>query len=137
MHVARTVDRPVQGPFEFETPTFVSALRLGTLYEHPALRTYAIKHLERAALSPIERIRIARECNLQEWEEPAYAELSEREEMISPDEAGVLGLETYINISRRREEVLRKKVNPARSLVCGSSPDYGCSRERLNLKRSR
>jgi hypothetical protein len=53
----------------------VSALRIATAYDYPVLRAYAIEHLEKAELSAIERIKIAREFKLASWEEPAYLEL--------------------------------------------------------------
>ncbi|CAE6432475.1 unnamed protein product [Rhizoctonia solani] len=101
---------PLDTPFEYDTPVFVSALRLATLYDYPALRAYSITHLNQADLGPIRRIEIARECKLPEWEEPAYIELGQRDEPITAEEAVVLGLETLTDISRRREEALRSKV---------------------------
>ncbi|CAE7125787.1 unnamed protein product [Rhizoctonia solani] len=101
---------PLDTPFEFDTPVFVSALRLATLYDYPTLRAYSIAHLNQASLGPIRRIEIARECKLPEWEEPAYIELGQRDEPITAQEAAVLGLETLTDISRRREEALRSKV---------------------------
>ncbi|CAE6393453.1 unnamed protein product [Rhizoctonia solani] len=101
---------PLDTPFEFDTPVFVSALRLATLYDYPALRAYSIAHLNQAPLGPIRRIEIARECKLPEWEEPAYIELGQREEPITAQEAAVLGLETLTDISRRREDALRSRV---------------------------
>ncbi|CAE6349305.1 unnamed protein product [Rhizoctonia solani] len=101
---------PLDVPFEFDTTVFVSALRLATLYDYPALRAYSITYLNQAALGPIRRIEIARECQLPEWEEPAYIELGQRDEPITAEEAVVLGLETLTDISRRREAALRSKV---------------------------
>ncbi|KAG8715446.1 hypothetical protein FRC11_004106 [Ceratobasidium sp. 423] len=118
---------PLETPFEFDTSVFVSALRLATLYDYPALRAYSITHLNRAALGPIRRIEIARECKLPEWEEPAYIELGQRDEPITAEEAAVLGLETLTDISRRREAMLRSKTRSPEPQATGTVPSPSMS----------
>jgi hypothetical protein len=87
----------------------VSALRIATAYDYPALRTYAIEHLEKVELLAIERIKIAREFKLASWEEPAYLELCERDEAITMDEASVLGLEAFVHVAGIREREQRRR----------------------------
>jgi hypothetical protein len=87
----------------------VSALRIATTYDYPALRAYAIEHLEKAELSAIERIKIAREFKLASWEEPAYLELCERDETITMEEVGVLGLEAFVHVAGIREKEQRRR----------------------------
>ncbi|CAE6490634.1 unnamed protein product [Rhizoctonia solani] len=118
---------PLETPFEFDTPVFVSALRLATLYDYPALRAYSITHLNQAALGPIRRIEIARECKLPEWEEPAYIELGQRDEPITAEEASVLGLETLTDISRRREAMLRGKTRSPEPQATSAAPSPSIS----------
>ncbi|KAF8599383.1 hypothetical protein BDV93DRAFT_401316, partial [Ceratobasidium sp. AG-I] len=81
----------------------VSALLLATRYDYPALRTFAINKLEKAKLSAVERIRLAREFDVPSWEEPAYLELCERDEAITMSEAEVLGLKTVVHVAKIRE----------------------------------
>ncbi|KAF8593195.1 hypothetical protein BDV93DRAFT_399195, partial [Ceratobasidium sp. AG-I] len=76
---------------------------LATKYDYPALRTFAITNLENTALSPVERIRLAREFDIPSWEEPAYLELCERDEALTMLEAGVLGLEVVVHVVAIRE----------------------------------
>ncbi|KAG8680571.1 hypothetical protein FRC08_016195, partial [Ceratobasidium sp. 394] len=65
----------VEGPFHFDPSELISALRIATAFGHPALRNFSASHLEKVYLDPIQRIQLARECNLAAWKEPAYTEL--------------------------------------------------------------
>lgn len=99
----------IQDNSEFNPPTLTSALRIATIYNYPALRTFAIRRLERASLSAIDRIRLAREFRLPSWEEPAYVELREWDEAITTSEASVLGLKTFVQLARIREQEQRRR----------------------------
>ncbi|KAF8599375.1 hypothetical protein BDV93DRAFT_526164 [Ceratobasidium sp. AG-I] len=94
---------------EFDPPTLTSALRLATTYDYSALRTFAIKRLQDASLTAIDRIRLAREFGLSTWEEPAYVELCERDEALTTSEASVLGLNTFVELARIREKEQRRR----------------------------
>ncbi|KAG8755577.1 hypothetical protein FRC12_010851 [Ceratobasidium sp. 428] len=98
-----------EDPFEFSPPVLISSLRISTLYGYSALRNFSITRLERASLSPIQRIQLARECNIEYWKEPAYNELCTRDETISKSEARVLRTEAFVTIARRREEEQRRR----------------------------
>ncbi|KAG8748456.1 hypothetical protein FRC10_003589 [Ceratobasidium sp. 414] len=100
---------PIEGPLEFDTGTLISALRIATAYDYPALQTFAINNLEKAHLSAIDRIRIAREFGFASWEAPAYVELCEREEPITEQEANVLGMNAFVQVARIREKEQRRK----------------------------
>ncbi|CEL57957.1 hypothetical protein RSOLAG1IB_02702 [Rhizoctonia solani AG-1 IB] len=126
---------PLNSPFDFDTPAFVSALRLATLYDYPELRTYSITHLSQANLGPIERIKIARECKLPEWKEPAYTELGLREEPITTEEANVLGLEALTDISRRREAALRSRARSPEPQVTSTPPSPPLASSRASISR--
>ncbi|KAG8692500.1 hypothetical protein FRC08_009736, partial [Ceratobasidium sp. 394] len=83
----------------------VSALNMASKYRHPSLRVYTINALgpRCGELPPIERIEVARVCNVPEWVSGAIDELCEREDPITLEEANRLGVETFGDISRRRE----------------------------------
>ncbi|KAG8738171.1 hypothetical protein FRC12_016855 [Ceratobasidium sp. 428] len=126
---------PIDGPLEFGSAVLVSALRLATAYDHPALRIFVISNLENARLSVIERIQIAREFGFTSWEEPAYVELCERDEPITEQEANVLGISAFVQIAKIREQEQRRRgyldnVQPTKdeeqqSLAEGCIPSSG------------
>ncbi|EUC65450.1 hypothetical protein RSOL_446160 [Rhizoctonia solani AG-3 Rhs1AP] len=94
----------IDGPFEFDTATLISALRIATVYGYDALRQFGISKLERANLSAIQRIKIAQELDVLHWIEPAFEELANRVEPIQPDEARILGIDSLLRVSNMREE---------------------------------
>lgn len=114
----------VEGPFHFDPITLTSALRIATTYDHPALRNFAIKHLENALLSAVERIRLAREFGLPSWEEPAYVELCNRDEAVTKEEASVLGLDAFVHVARIREKEQRRR---GREVDCAAESDKECA----------
>ncbi|KAG8762150.1 hypothetical protein FRC11_010844, partial [Ceratobasidium sp. 423] len=85
----------LEGPFEFDTSTLISTLHIATEYEYPALRNYVIRHLEQVELTAIKRIEIARKFNLPSWEKPAYVDLCNRDEVITEEEANILGMAAF------------------------------------------
>jgi hypothetical protein len=99
----------VDGPFEFSPQILTSALRIATAYDYPALRAFTITNLERISLCAVERIRLAREFGLASWEGPAYAELHERDDAITIEEATILGLDAFVRVAKAREQELRHK----------------------------
>ncbi|CAE6463408.1 unnamed protein product [Rhizoctonia solani] len=99
----------VEGPFNFDTPVLISALRIATAYGFDSMRTFTIQHLEKVSLGAIQRIQLAREFGLPSWEGPAYKELTERENPITEEEAQVLGFAAFSKVARTREEVILKK----------------------------
>ncbi|KAF8757119.1 hypothetical protein RHS01_03688 [Rhizoctonia solani] len=116
----------LEGPFDFDPPTLVSALRLATKYEYLVLRDYAIRHLEQAELSAISRVKIARELNLPSWLEPAYVDLCNRDETITEEEASILGMTTFVRVAKIREKEQRRR---------GRVVDAGCE-ENIELDDS-
>jgi hypothetical protein len=99
----------VDGPFEFSPQVLTSALRIATAYDYPTLRAFTVKNLEKVSLSAVERIRLAREFGLTSWEGPAYAELHERDDAITIEEAAVLGLDAFVRVAKAREQELRRR----------------------------
>lgn len=80
-----------------------STLRLATKFQHPNLRTFAIRGLENENLAPIERVIISRQSNVPSWMPHALDELCLREAPISYAEAVALGTKTFVEIAARRE----------------------------------
>lgn len=101
--------RVIEGPFEFDAPVLISALRISSTYDYPDLRAFSINRLENISLSAIQRIELAREFQLASWEGPAYDELYVREEPISKEEARVLGIDAFAEVVKQREEGNLKK----------------------------
>ncbi|KAF8605208.1 hypothetical protein BDV93DRAFT_543742 [Ceratobasidium sp. AG-I] len=99
----------VTGPFTFEPSVLISALRISSAYEYPALRAFSITHLEGIHLLAIHRIELAREFQLTSWEGPAYDELYTREQAITQQEARVLGSDAFTVVAGIREENLKKE----------------------------
>ncbi|KEP51767.1 hypothetical protein V565_055990 [Rhizoctonia solani 123E] len=99
----------IDGPFHFEPTILVSALRISTAYGFPNLRDYAIRELEKASLSAIQRIQIAREFGLTSWEAPACSELSKREAALTQEEVHILGFSAFAMIIQAREEEILKR----------------------------
>jgi hypothetical protein len=99
----------IEGSLEFDPAILTSALRIATAYGYPALRAFTINKLEKASLSAIQRIRIAREFRFTSWEAPAYVELCERDEAITEAEANVLGMSAFVQVAKIREKEQRRK----------------------------
>lgn len=112
----------IEGPFEFDPPVLISALRLATTYDYPALRTFAINKLDNVPLSTVERIRLAREFDLPSWQEAAYVELCERDDPITISEAISIGMEAFVQVASIREKEQRRK---AEELKVATLPGYG------------
>ncbi|CAE6428233.1 unnamed protein product [Rhizoctonia solani] len=89
----------------FDVDILTSALKVASKYKYPALRRYAINELEKNHdLPAIRRIQLSDTVSIPEWEIAAFAELCRRHEPISTDEAEILGIHRFIDISRIREE---------------------------------
>ncbi|CAE6452845.1 unnamed protein product [Rhizoctonia solani] len=93
----------IEEPIGPSTENLVSAARISSTYNHPALRSFCIGKLEELSLGPIERLQIARVLDLNPWKELALKELSEREGIISKEEALDLGFDAYFQVASARE----------------------------------
>jgi hypothetical protein len=100
----------ISGLVQFDADTLTSALRIATAYNYPELRDFAIAGLEKANLAAIDRIRLSDEFSLPSWERPAFTELCQRVEAITPSEAQVLGMDRFVEIARIREAEQRRQV---------------------------
>jgi len=88
---------------EFDTEILVSALRIATAYGNAALREFAIHKLESRQIPALDRLPIARECNIPNWERWVLDELANRAEPVTLAEAQVLGMDTFVLLAARRE----------------------------------
>ncbi|KDN49509.1 hypothetical protein RSAG8_02211, partial [Rhizoctonia solani AG-8 WAC10335] len=100
---------PVE-PINFSSKVLVSAARVSAAYDYTTLHTFCIEKLEGLSLGSIERLRIGRALDLKSWEERAYHELSERDEMITREEVLALGVDAYFQISSTREKRQRDQI---------------------------
>ncbi|KDN49622.1 hypothetical protein RSAG8_01687, partial [Rhizoctonia solani AG-8 WAC10335] len=98
-------------PIEFSSKLLVSAARVSAAYDYTALHTFCLEKLEGLSLGPIERLRIGRALDLKLWEERAYQELSERDEMITREEMLTLGADAYFQVASIREKRQRDQIN--------------------------
>ncbi|KEP45218.1 BTB/POZ domain protein [Rhizoctonia solani 123E] len=99
----------VTGPFVFTPRTLISTLRVATAYKHHEMRDYCIQYLERLELDAVNRIELAQELHIPDWEKPAYHELGMREKPISKEEAKTIGLEAFVIIAEMREKEQRRR----------------------------
>ncbi|KAF8602054.1 hypothetical protein BDV93DRAFT_607705 [Ceratobasidium sp. AG-I] len=95
-------------PYALQPPTFdisvlVSTLRIATKYQNNALRNFAIHQLDLKDLSIIERIPIAREFNIEEWEAQTIQNLILRPAPVTFEEAEVLGIKDFFRVAAQRE----------------------------------
>ncbi|KAF8596248.1 hypothetical protein BDV93DRAFT_528186 [Ceratobasidium sp. AG-I] len=127
----------VEGPFEFDPSTLISALRIATIYDYPSLRTFAIRHLEKASLSAVDRIGLAREFGLPSWEEPAYVELCNRDEAITKQEARVLGLDAFVHVAKIREKEQRRRGKGVDAVTEGSCGLTATAKPNQNKRKKR
>lgn len=118
----------LEGPFEFDSSTLVSVLRIATLYYYPALRVNAIKHLEQAQLAAVEHIKIGREFGLTPWESGLH-ELCMSDEVIEMEEASVLELDNVVRIAKIQEKEQRRRGEKINARTQGQG--VGCDVPRV------
>ncbi|CAE6479370.1 unnamed protein product [Rhizoctonia solani] len=99
----------IKGPFEFDVPTLVSSLRIATAYDYPELCEFSIDRLESLNLPAVQRIKLACEFKLSDWDSSAFQELVNREEPLTKEEAREVGVDRFEEVARAREEMKRKK----------------------------
>jgi hypothetical protein len=91
---------------DFDPAVLVSSLRIATNFDHPALRQFAIDHLELKELPPMDYLPFAREFNVPDWEARALDHLAIRAEPVTVAEAELLGTESFVAMIVRREQRL-------------------------------
>ncbi|KAF8605209.1 hypothetical protein BDV93DRAFT_605680 [Ceratobasidium sp. AG-I] len=127
----------VKGPPTFDAPVLISALRISSAYDYPALRAFSIAHLEGLPLSAIQRIELAREFQLTSWEGPAYNELYTREEAITRAEARILGSDAFSVVAEMREENLRREQAVLREAAAQARREFDEQANRVARERGK
>ncbi|KAG9022898.1 hypothetical protein FRB95_013998 [Tulasnella sp. JGI-2019a] len=89
-----------------------AVLHLATIWEFPALREHAIEVFDNRFHNQdaLDRIELARRCDVAKWFQPAYRQLCERPESLSLDEAWRLGISQFVAISRIRDELSQLRI---------------------------
>ncbi|KAG5641558.1 hypothetical protein DXG03_004785 [Asterophora parasitica] len=77
----------------------------------PAVDAAFTRELHGLQRSPIEKVLLARMCNVAEWLRAAYVELVERKASLSVEEAATIGYETTIRLCGVRERRLSQDSN--------------------------
>ncbi|CCO35032.1 hypothetical protein BN14_09145 [Rhizoctonia solani AG-1 IB] len=113
--------------------TLVSALRVATVYDYPALRIYCVQCLEALELDAVKRIDIAKEFDLPAWEEPAYHELKMRDNPITREEAEIIGLDALVRIAEMREKEQRRRGKDVDAMHMGNKHDPRAPPKNPNL----
>jgi len=72
-----------------------------------AAREYAIAAIDNIEQDSVDRIDLARLCNVQKWLLPAFSQLCLRKESLTAKEADRLEIETYADLCKVREIVIR------------------------------
>ncbi|GLB38942.1 hypothetical protein LshimejAT787_0601040 [Lyophyllum shimeji] len=104
---------------------WVSVLKLSTKWAMLDVRRMAIDHLTPAAMSPADRVVLARTYSVVEWLRSAYLALAKDPTRISPEDASKIGLEPVFKLLRAREHVL----NSAFYKVAGCDYDSAIQRK--------
>ncbi|CAE6494969.1 unnamed protein product [Rhizoctonia solani] len=95
----------------FDSDTLISTLKIASRYKYPDLRQYAIDELEKSHNLPaIRRIELSDAFSIPEWRISAFAALCRRAEPISVEEAEILGIRRFVDISRIRQEEGERNV---------------------------
>ncbi|KAL0566056.1 hypothetical protein V5O48_015964, partial [Marasmius crinis-equi] len=106
---------PIATPIEY----WVNLLSVSTNFEFPRAREHAIAAIDICqslgtsdsnTIDPARIIEIANLYGVEKWLEPAYAALAEREEMVSAEEAEMIGMKGVLVIMREREARLRETI---------------------------
>ncbi|KAK0486341.1 hypothetical protein IW261DRAFT_792372 [Armillaria novae-zelandiae] len=97
-------------PPELSIDSWMSILRLSSLWRMGDLRSNAIEHLtlRLGSISPIARILLGRKYSVAHWISSGCVDLAKREDAISLEEAGKIGLETALLIQHVRESLWKK-----------------------------
>jgi hypothetical protein len=83
------ITRPPKTPDEWST-----ILRWSTEQRIPDARATAIQYLSSSKLREIQKVQLARECNIADWLVDSYSRLVKRVAEIEEDEENLLGRET-------------------------------------------
>jgi len=90
-----------------EKQTWLTILRLATLWRFGEIRKLAIRHLEKMKLEPIEKITTYKQYSVDNvLLLPSYVSLCTNGKLPSPEEGKILTMETVLRLASARERVL-------------------------------
>lgn len=97
-------------PPELSIDSWISILRLSSLWRMGDMRNNAIEHLtpRLSNVSPDDRILLGRRHSVAHWISSGYEDLTKREDAVSLEEAGKIGLETALRIQHVRESLWKR-----------------------------
>lgn len=82
-------------------------LKLATKWHFDAVRELALNQLANVIMGPVDRVMLAKRCNIWKWLRSGYTDLATRSEMISLEEAERIGYPVAHALYRAREEAFR------------------------------
>ncbi|KAK0195935.1 hypothetical protein F5146DRAFT_1118536 [Armillaria mellea] len=97
-------------PPELSIDSWISILKLSSLWRMGDMRNNAIEHLtpRLSNVSPDDRILLGRRHLVAHWISSGYEDLTKREDAVSLEEAGKIGLETALRIQHVRESLWKR-----------------------------
>ncbi|KAG8764181.1 hypothetical protein FRC12_008239 [Ceratobasidium sp. 428] len=113
-----STDRP-----KIEESLIVPAFRLANNWNFEDLRTHLLPLAEQTLENDIDKIVLARECDIKQWLVPAHIRLCYRTEPFTTDEVVKLGVHSLLLITRVRDEIFRP-VPTWESSMCSGCMGY-------------
>ncbi|KAL0579903.1 hypothetical protein V5O48_002074 [Marasmius crinis-equi] len=106
-----------RSPTDTSIQSWINLLSVSTQLNFPEVREHAIAAIDvcqsfggQNAISWARIIQLAVLCDVGKWLQPAYTALSEREELISEEEAEIIGAKKVLLIARAREARLKERI---------------------------
>ncbi|KAF8833800.1 hypothetical protein BDN67DRAFT_873446, partial [Paxillus ammoniavirescens] len=84
---------------------WTSALKLASLWDFDGVREKAIEALEALDITPVDKLALAMQYNIEQWMIPAINAIAQRPEPIGVEDVDRLGLDVALKIALVREQV--------------------------------
>ncbi|KAG8923856.1 hypothetical protein FRC02_010852 [Tulasnella sp. 418] len=95
-------------------------LVLATKWEMHNIREFALRHIPKFTMAPLEKIVLCREARVPEWLLKPHVALCIRIKPMNMEEAEILGVKTLAAITSAREKIVQRRW----SMLIGSMPKY-------------
>ncbi|KAF9239120.1 hypothetical protein BU15DRAFT_62137 [Melanogaster broomeanus] len=99
-----------QGQLPDGSAQWTSVLELATLWEFGVIRKKAIEALEALPITPVDRIALATQYDIEDWMIPSINAMAQRPEPIGVEDVQRLGLDVALKIASVRERVSLRTV---------------------------
>ncbi|KAG8910707.1 hypothetical protein FRC00_007685 [Tulasnella sp. 408] len=96
--------RAFQQPPKLTPAQWASAYRLAKMWEFEQLRDYIFKFLDQSVKDPFERVEFADMLGVEAWIIPALAQICQRTNPLTVEEATRLGYARLIKVCKQREK---------------------------------